>query len=607
MIYNNIIFELINNNTINITKNIIFSIIIIITNICIFSPIISFFVSNNFVFFIKAKYFNTDNKRLLLEEQNNLKGKIILLKNITYNKYEGFWNLENENDLNTTRKAFIYFSTNKKFYSSRLVVTIRLLFDDTINDWFIFYSSSNIKNISINSMNGNFQSFNGYFYTEIERGKIFKIINTYNNTIYLNLSYYKNNENEEILIGNLNIENYDNIYINKNIHFKVKNQILFEKKYEKDIMHYTILITIIVILVITINQITIINIQNSVSYAKSISLLTIFGNIIWSSYGSFIHFYFILTQNKCFNYFCFLTGIFIMNFVTTDLRFISILFKQKNNYLFQNEVLYNRKSAIIFLIFYILLFFFMSNVIEFLFNPIFIILGLMFTWMPQIIYNYINYNRISLPYSYIIINSISRIFPLIYFLMNKNNFLFLPTKNFLIFFYIIIFIGLVCIMQIQIYKDPRFFIIKKTNQNLNDYFRTKEELIKENKVNQNECIICLNLLFEENETISVENCLKIDKKNYSESAIQNVKIEEYISNNQNNYIKEKKSYFNSIALKLIKILLISFRFISVSSNRYNKEYILTPCNHVFHAKCLEKWFERKKECPYCRKEINILM
>ena len=32
----------------------------------------------------------------------------------------------------------------------------------------------------------------------------------------------------------------------------------------------------------------------------------------------------------------------------------------------------------------------------------------------------------------------------------------------------------------------------------------------------------------------------------------------------------------------------------------------TPCNHLFHNICLEKWLEFKNECPYCRREIPPL-
>ncbi len=31
-----------------------------------------------------------------------------------------------------------------------------------------------------------------------------------------------------------------------------------------------------------------------------------------------------------------------------------------------------------------------------------------------------------------------------------------------------------------------------------------------------------------------------------------------------------------------------------------KEYMVAPCNHVFHRACLEKWMEEKLQCPTCR-------
>ena len=33
---------------------------------------------------------------------------------------------------------------------------------------------------------------------------------------------------------------------------------------------------------------------------------------------------------------------------------------------------------------------------------------------------------------------------------------------------------------------------------------------------------------------------------------------------------------------------------------YKKKYMITPCDHVFHTVCLEKWMKLKNECPYCK-------
>ena len=83
------------------------------------------------------------------------------------------------------------------------------------------------------------------------------------------------------------------------------------------------------------------------------------------------------------------------------------------------------------------------------------------------------------------------------------------------------------------------------------------------------------------------------------------------ANNNNRYIyliRNIYEYWN-IFCNTFKIFIkdnILF-FYKTSSNINNKLYMLTPCKHVFHSDCLEKWLEQKKECPNCRASLENLI
>lgn len=33
------------------------------------------------------------------------------------------------------------------------------------------------------------------------------------------------------------------------------------------------------------------------------------------------------------------------------------------------------------------------------------------------------------------------------------------------------------------------------------------------------------------------------------------------------------------------------------------QYMVTPCNHIFHSECLLRWMDVKMECPMCRSQL----
>ena len=36
-----------------------------------------------------------------------------------------------------------------------------------------------------------------------------------------------------------------------------------------------------------------------------------------------------------------------------------------------------------------------------------------------------------------------------------------------------------------------------------------------------------------------------------------------------------------------------------------REYMITPCDHIFHRQCLQEWMDIKMECPTCRSTLPV--
>ena len=127
---------------------------------------------------------------------------------------------------------------------------------------------------------------------------------------------------------------------------------------------------------------------------------------------------------------------------------------------------------------------------------------------------------------------------------------------------------------------------------------------------------------EEESDINDDNNLLIKEENVNEkinSKIESNKKEEEVFNMSQNEIFFKKEYcikklliFTSYIYKICEIIKIFIKgnilyFYKSSSNIKNKLYMLTPCKHIFHSECLEKWLEQKKECPNCRTSFENLI
>jgi len=73
-------------------------------------------------------------------------------------------------------------------------------------------------------------------------------------------------------------------------------------------------------------------------------------------------------------------------------------------------------------------------------------------------------------------------------------------------------------------------------------------------------------------------------------------------------MKERGSYKDKNNAFQNSIRSFSKKMKDFLANRIKKkcfEVMKTPCDHYFHKRCLERWFQNKVECPYCRSELEV--
>ena len=550
--------------------------------------------------FLLSNFFESSlYKRTLLPKQNEYKNeeeklfKNEFIQNLSYINYEGKWN--NNNNLNSKGSIYLQLSTNRNLFPDNLNLIIRLTQGSYIDNWIAFYNEIPIKNITINeinSFNNTFILFEGEYESQIETGEIFerkKLYSKCKSYILLNLTKNENinynNNIEGILKSKCNNELEYDIALN----IKIKNSEL-EKK---NVTFYSILTIIICLLMAFNTSIIQYKLKDSEGFANGISLLTIYGNIIWNSYGCLCHFFLTLNYPNYLHQFAFPTITFFINFSITDLQFLYFIWRIKYQNELTDPIIVRKKLIRLYFMFYLGMFFSLFFVTKFFFDKSFIILGILLTWSPQILFNIYYNNRVSLPWSYIIFISIYRLFIPCYFRINRNNFFLIsPDYPFSIF---IIFLMLVqiYILYYQSIKGSRYFLPEKYKKRKFEFYKNKEEIMNLNSnANNIECVICLNPLFnEENENdpnmkLFLNDFITLDQN-------EHVQI---LKDNFNNYDKKTKwkDKFTSL-----------FEFSERSLNFEKKKYIITPCKHYFHSKCLEMWFQRKRECPNCRTIINM--
>lgn len=99
----------------------------------------------------------------------------------------------------------------------------------------------------------------------------------------------------------------------------------------------------------------------------------------------------------------------------------------KNSRLFSDPHLLRKKLVQFYFLFYLIMFFSLFYVMKFFFEKPYILIAISGTWIPQIIYNVIYNNRMSMPMINIILFSLNKMFLPFYFRGYPGNLFKLST------------------------------------------------------------------------------------------------------------------------------------------------------------------------------------
>ena len=552
------------------------------------------------------------------------------------------------------------FTIRKKLnvFSNYIRITMKILEKKYIDKWIIFASDSHLEDLSYKFNNNSILEIKGKFSTTLFKGVFFDIINDdepqFCQTKYqfkFPYTYIKPDmQNNNYTLYLENIENIGNIYLNLNnfsmtlssscgFNFEIRaniNDNNLEKKIKSNKITIYCIIASLTGILYSIGILSIIkNIKRSENVISVINSDCLLINPIFNTFISLTNINIAMRLN-C-NFYPFLTMITfsVIKFIYFDFYLFTLYWAKKRNYV--NPATYAKEKLRFYMIYYIVTFcsFLFVNI---LFSYFFIMVLCVCLWVPHIIHNIKSNNRYAYPFIYVLSTTLDKLIFPIYFRGYKGNFIGCKANEFLIISLVLFVIFTIIIYYIQIFNNPRFMFSESYQKSEFNFYKTKQELLSiKSDIGLEECVICLSPIFDIEKDSSNNEMIEMEDKSEKKDQIQNEeKLDELDTENNttvqtiNNIeeeneekiiinIKEEKkdkniienninnnNSNNSIFKKMwniIKILFTKnfFYFYKKNSLILNGElYMYTPCSHVFHTECLEKWFEFKKECPNCR-------
>ena len=342
------------------------------------------------------------------------------------------------------------------------------------------------------------------------------------------------------------------------------------QSYPTKLLDYSIVLTLLAIIEIIHTTKLIQKINENNQLALNLDIYTLIVHILWCAMICCCNFYLALFHNNLPLEYGMPSVAYFFLFSVFLLRATFLVWKAKNQELMYSNIrLFKKKMMNFYLIFYFVLFIHLISV-KFIYTYfILTIIEFLGTWIFQIYHSAKNGTKPPMSYNYIFLVSLFKMLIPIYIKCYPNS-IFDLRPNYLKVFIIdfIVFIQMI-ILFLQKLISPKFFVPRKYRVMEFDYYKKSDEINENDK--EQECVICL------------ENLSNLAFVEESEKTIYEGKLLKRVKKHIENFIDKYKD--------------------NTKRHKSNKPYMVTPCHHIFHSRCLEAWLEVKNECPYCRQKI----
>ena len=544
--------------------------------------------STNLLFFEmlspKKKY---DNK-------NNSNYYKSIIRNLTAHDYYGNWSNFNTNfaKKNDFFNSKIVNGINEVFFrklNNNILKVFTILREGKYNDkylkfYFLFYLPQNTNNINDNQLiqtnrTLKFTNFNSKF-------EIAKIILLKEESVekidQCNITLIIYNEPYSIMLSLKKklITQYHKIKIifeSPKFNITLDSELDSDEQLSYKVRIYNFLISVFGIIEIYEVFKLMMKLNSNFQIGINLSLVNLSINCYYKAIICVIHFFLSITNsNEDLSFeFGIPTIIYFFAFAGFELRLLVQTVRTRYIDILGTET-FRLKLLFYYTGFYIVLAVILINMREILTNFKLMVFIYISFWFSQILRSLIKGTRPPLSKSYIFYNSVSKLFLPLYIKGYDGNIFNLKPSYFKV--YIIVFIVFVQMIILFLQKTfgARAILPRKCRSIFFDYYRDKINL--DLKLSKDPiCVICLeNLSADVDQNFLVRRQEKKDNKSLC-YYILNCHIITI-------FLEKINRWMNNIEGKMAK-----------------KKYMITPCNHIFHSICLEKWIKMKNECPYCKR------